>query len=299
MKYLLVILSFLSLKNLNAQYDGMGIWVINHALYNNPGITGNQNSLSANLSFRNDWINSENHPKTLAFSAHTPLKNDNFNVGIMFINDQIGFNNQNSFLGFGSYKIHTKYGKLKLGLKTGINSLSFHQKDLQLHDALDPAFDFNTTKTTLNLGLGLYFEADDYYFGLSVPEFSNKSSDFFININDKVYWNKRLIGGYKFKINEDFTLNNHLVIKKYGQSKSIVELLPIVQFKKTVEAGLLYKINNAFGFIIGYQINHQLKVNYNFDKNKYNIGANTLGNHEFSVNYRLGKLVESYNPKFF
>lgn len=299
MRLLIIILSFLYLNTSFSQYDGNNnSWITNHIAYNNPAATGNKNTLVTNLSFRNDWFLTDNSPKTLVFSAQSPLRNRKWSLGAILINDRVSNFTNNSMLISSAYKIKTSNGDLCFGIKSGINIYS-NNVDFNLHDADDIQYQEVNKLSTIAFGFGAYYHTKKYYFGLSIPEMANKQSLYTFNIANKNYWHKRLMAGRTFKINEKVESVNHLVVRQLGKGKPQLMLLSIVKFSDTYEIGISSRSNNTFGGLLSYQLNKQLKFSYIFDNTFEKAYPKSLGNHEFLISYIFGKIVLTENSKFF
>ncbi|MFM2393128.1 MAG: hypothetical protein RLZZ546_1110 [Bacteroidota bacterium] len=299
MKKSLIFILIFSFFSSFSQLEGQGIASINHTLNSNPAVTGNQNALSATLSFRNEWLSDEYHPRILALSMHTPLKNQKWNVGMMLYNDRFGLQNQNALWGYSSYKIQMSKGILSTGVKAGLNSLSYQEGDFILQDAGDIVFEPNANFLTLSLGLGVYYETQKWYLGASLPDISRHTSDNFMAYGNTNYWNYRFMGAYFFDIKEGLEFKNHFFIKGMGSIKPILEYIPMIVYKKKIETALILRTNVNFGFLANYIISPKLKGGYIFDFNGVSGLPKSVGNHEIVISYRLAEIVNTDNPKFF
>jgi type IX secretion system PorP/SprF family membrane protein len=284
------------------QHDGLGLSFLNQAIAYNPAITGNQEVLSANLNFRNDWLGDEKHPRTLSLATHTPLKKQNWAIGTMIYNDRIGLVSQNSWYGFGSYKVATGMGQLSFGVKTGVNSTSFNPKNEEylLNDANDPIFEQAARNIyTASLGLGIYLQANTYYIGMSIPELNRRSDENSATMSNTMYWQKNILAGYRFYLNEKLELTLNSSIKKLGKGRALYELVPVLKINRTLETGILIRSTSAYGILCNYQISTRIKLGYTFDMFSRKITNRNAGNHELMLNFRLIEIVSTENPRFF
>ena len=87
----------------------------------NPAYAGSNEVLSATGVYRNQWVGFDGAPKTMSFSIHSPLKNKKVNLGLSFINDQLGITNQNKINASYAYRIFFKKSSLAFGVQAGVD----------------------------------------------------------------------------------------------------------------------------------------------------------------------------------
>ena len=71
----------------------------------NPAFAGSREVLSTALLYRNQWVGFDGAPKTMTFSAHTPLNKLSSAIGLQLFSDRIGVSKHN-FTRTGNYLLH-------------------------------------------------------------------------------------------------------------------------------------------------------------------------------------------------
>jgi type IX secretion system PorP/SprF family membrane protein len=178
MKKILIIASLIGLlciPDAFAQQDPQYTQYMYNMNVVNPAYAGSKESLSVGLLYRDQYTDIDGGPQTFTFAAHTPLGNG-LGVGLSAISDQIGPVEENNLYADISYTIDlgAKH-KLAFGIKTGATFFDVGLLDLVLQDEGDDAFSSNINETFFNVGAGFFFYSDNYYLGVSMPNFLNQS----------------------------------------------------------------------------------------------------------------------------
>src|SRR6185369_4848169 len=76
-----------------------------HYMYNtlvvNPGYAGSRDALTITGLHRSQWVDFKGAPLTQTITAHAPLRNEHFGIGVSILNDRIGpTNNTAAFVHF-------------------------------------------------------------------------------------------------------------------------------------------------------------------------------------------------------
>ncbi|MFN7014483.1 MAG: PorP/SprF family type IX secretion system membrane protein, partial [Bacteroidia bacterium] len=118
-RYLIVVLTLI-IFSANAQNDiQFSHFMFNELIYN-PAVAGNSNKIHANLVARQQWMGVENAPSTQFLNAHTWLEKIGGGVGLVILNDKLGF--ENSLTARLNYAYHLKLSEkatISAGLSAG------------------------------------------------------------------------------------------------------------------------------------------------------------------------------------
>ncbi|HLW31212.1 MAG TPA: type IX secretion system membrane protein PorP/SprF, partial [Aequorivita sp.] len=135
----------------------------------NPAYAGSKESLSITALYRNQWTGIDGNPRTLTFSAHSPL-GKNIGLGLSAIKDELGPVSETNIYADFSYTLQLSSKlRLALGLKAGF---SFHKVgllNLELQDPYDPFFSQDIDNSYPNIGAGSFLYSENFYLGISVP----------------------------------------------------------------------------------------------------------------------------------
>ena len=229
----------------DAQYTQ---YMYNMSVINPAYATSKVGVLNLGGIYRSQWVGATGGPKTNSFFAHTPI-NEQMEAGISFINDRLGDGIINESTIAADYAYILKLNettKISLGLKAGLNLFNTNFDGLYLPDgttvganSLDPAFD-NIKQTYLNLGAGAFLYDENYYLGISVPNFlPNKH----LKDNDGVQaigvdeMHLFITGGYVFEINDDLKFKPATMLKMVQGAPLSFDLTANFLINNRFEAG--------------------------------------------------------------
>ncbi len=290
-------------NNYSAQQDEQSSLYMFNPLHFNPAYAGSHNDLSVVGVVRAQWVGIKGAPITQFLSAHSPIKAKNMAVGLNLVNDNIGARNRTSFYGNYAYTLHFKNrSKLNLGLSAGGDLMSVDYNKLVAKDADETDYLVSLTKTTFNIGSGLYYSTTRFYLGLSSPriletKLKNKS----ILISNA--YTKRhffLSTGYVFPINSILDLKTSMLLKMTANAPITVDLNANLFLNKTWWLGLMYRYNESVGFNFAYQHKESLMIGYGFDFPINGLSSlKNAGSHEIMVTYDFNKNKAFGSPRYF
>lgn len=303
--YLTVLIALTGLLEVQAQQDPHYTQYMYNMSVMNPAYAGSKDALSLGLLYRKQWVEIEDAPTTATFFGHSPV-GKNVGLGLSVISDKIGPVEENNVYGDFSYTLNLgAEHKLAFGLKAGA---TFHKVGLfseigdgHVPDANDPAFAENTSNTFLNIGAGLFFYADNYYIGASVPNMlKSKHLDF----NGREFGSEAshyfLTGGYVFDINQNFKLKPFAMVKSaFNAPTSLDVSLNTLMYNK-LEAGVTYRLEDSFGAMVNFAITPNFRIGYAYDYIVSDLSAKTKASHEVMLLWDINFLKKvSTSPRFF
>jgi type IX secretion system PorP/SprF family membrane protein len=263
---------------------------------------------------RSQWVSIDGAPTSTSVFAHIPLK-DNIEVGVSFLNDNIGDGTINENVITADFAYILKLNetlKLSLGLKAGVNLLNTDPNGKRLPDGTivglnssDQAFN-NINESFLNAGAGAFLYTDKYYLGLSVPNFlPNKyledTNGFKAVGVDEIHF--FLTGGYVFDINDNIKFKPATMMKAVSGAPLSVDLTANVLINNRFEAGVAYRFDDSVAGLASFRITPSLKIGYAYDYTLSNLGDYNDGSHELMILFDLSKinLTRGYekSPRFF
>jgi type IX secretion system PorP/SprF family membrane protein len=311
----LVLLFFLEAAVVMGQADSnkisLGYPIYSQYLQNglviNPAYAGTRGALSAFLSYREQWRETEGSPVIQSVSLHTPLKNDKVALGIMAQFMQYGYTKSTSIYADYAYHIKLKTGKLSFGLKGGIDLANTDYTGILLTDAGDPVFMADEQPYALpNIGAGVYYFSEKLFAGLAVPKFLNYSKtgtgsvqayhsfneyDFIFSAGGLITFSPF----FKFKpsILIDYSLEDtkNLTQLDINGNFILADLIWLGGSYRTTE-------EVAVG-IIQLQLNQQLMLGFSYDYPMGSTNSSLGGSTEFVFRYEFGYKVSAANPRYF
>lgn len=310
MKKIFLILALFLSVTLYAQQDAQYTqYMYNMSVINPAYTTSNFGVLNLGGLHRSQWNGIAGAPNSSNLFAHIPLNNQ-LEVGASIINDNIGDVVKENNLFFDvAYKLNfDSFGTLSFGVKTGFTlfDVNFNGFTLESGDVFtDPDFENNIQKTFFNFGTGIYFNTDNYYVGLSIPNILttkhlNRNNGKYQGV-ENAHW--YLTSGYVFEINDTFKLKPAFMLKTAKGAPFTLDITTNILYNNKVEFGLGYRTEDAISGMINFSVTPELNIGYAYDHTISNLGPFSSGSHEIILLYKifisnLNKGFEK-SPRFF
>ena len=269
----------------------------------NPGYTGSTGALEANLLLRSQWMGFSGAPQTGTFCIHSPLKNQKIGLGLNIISDEIGPSSEQFLTGNFSYTIQTSYKtKLALGVKAGARMLNIDWSKGSFYDNNDVLLKNNIDNKIMPLlGTGAYLYSDNWYLGLSVPNFLRY--DYYDDIQEAVISDKLhyfLIGGYVFTLSDKLKFKPSVLVKAVGGSPLSTDVSANFLLQEKLTLGASYRWDDSVSALVGFQISNSFFAGYAFDYTTTKLNKYNDGTHEVILRYSFPqKTVAIKSPRFF
>lgn len=269
----------------------------------NPGYTGSTGSLEANLLLRKQWVGLSGAPQTGTFGLHAPLRNQKIGLGLNIIADDLGPSSEQFVTGNFAYTIETSYKtKLAFGLKAGARMLNIDWAKGRFYDSNDVLLNNNIDNKIMPLvGAGAYLYADNWYLGLSVPNFMRY--DYYDDIKESVISDKMhyyFMGGYVFNFTDNLKFKPSVLVKAVGGSPLAMDVSANFLLQEKVTLGASYRWDDSVSALVGFQISKSFFAGYAFDYTVTKLNKYNDGSHEIILRYQLPqKATAIKSPRFF
>ena len=276
----------------------------------NPGYAGSRGVLSIAALHRSQWVGLDGAPTTQTLNVHSPIS-ERVGLGLSILNDEIGngTNQDTYFDAVFSYTIPTsENGKLSFGLKAGGHFLNIDFNKLRNYDPSTAALGQTNIdkKFSPNFGAGVYYHTEQFYAGLSIPNFletehfdSSGNSNSYI-AQERMNW--YLITGYVFEVNPDLKLKPALLFKAVEGAPLQADLSATVLLNDTFSLGAAYRWDAALSALVGFQLNEKLMLGLAYDREITELGSTSFNDGSFEIFLRLEFLTNYKNiltPRFF
>jgi len=281
-----------------------------HYMFNtmtyNPGIAGISGMICATVISRQQWTGFPGAPATTIFNVSSPLPifNRNSGVGLHIQRDNIGFDNNINLTGAYSYHLSIGSGKLGIGASLGMLNKnlepSWHIPSGGEHTppSGDPWIPENNENiVALDVGVGLYYEANDYYAALSVTHINQPKVKY---TKEDTYVNRHYYAtaGYIVRLaNPAFEVIPSVLAVSDGKVTQF-SINSLVKYNKKVWGGVSYRAGDALIGMVGLELYNGLRLGYSYDFTLSDIRRSSSGSHEFMINYsfdiNLGKSPMRY-----
>jgi type IX secretion system PorP/SprF family membrane protein len=305
---------------INAQQEVQFSQAHFNKLFYNPAFSGVNEALNVNAFYRTQWVGIPGNPEYQSITADMPIYRANSGIGIVFLNDKIGAE-QNTNIAI-SYAYITKVGQstLSFGLSAGMNQKSIDGTILRAPqgqyepNVINHDDDFipvgKVSAFAQVFGIGVLLKNEQYFIGISANRLFESSYNFNENGKDIKIYNKRHINlqaGYLFELTDDIDLQTSILLKS-DLVEHQLDLNVMIIYNDFLWGGLSYRGYNKYSQdaivgLFGININKSIKFGYSYDFNLSNLKVVNSGSHELFINYTLpmakpgkGKIIN--NPRF-
>ncbi|WP_276483667.1 type IX secretion system membrane protein PorP/SprF [Paraflavitalea pollutisoli] len=310
-------------------------YVLNNYILN-PALAGIENYTDIRLSHRHQWSGLEGAPVTTYFTAHTPLKKDDYGrttatgyapsnesvlgdpyfrtyeaapahagIGLTVLNDRTG--PLNRFTAYGSFAYHVPLStklSLAMGISGGVSQLSLRQGDLDFGDAtVDPAVTskgtINKLKPEANAGLWLY--GQDFFVGASVqqlvPSKISWADNNVVPMEGKLVPHTFVTAGYRFWLGDAFSLLPSVMVRYVSPMPLGVDVNAKLQYKQLVWVGAAYRHEEGFAGMAGLHVAKGIIAGYSYDYTISKLNTVSRGSHELMIGFILGNKYIDDSPR--
>ena len=105
-----------------AQHTPITTQYLFNGLLINPAYAGSRDALTANLTWRKQWVGFDGAPETQVLSVHSPLTGKKLALGLLVTNDGIGISKQTGVMTNYAYRVKLGTGKLSFGIGAGFKT---------------------------------------------------------------------------------------------------------------------------------------------------------------------------------
>ncbi|HPJ63363.1 type IX secretion system membrane protein PorP/SprF [Lentimicrobium sp.] len=300
-KSILIIGLFLVTVSAMSQRDALYSQFMFNRLVINPGYTGSRDMLTMTLLNRYQWVGfGDGAPKTLTFSAHSPLRNENVALGMYVYADQTGPFTDVGFMGNYAYRVRLFKGILSLGLQAGFNQVNVDWDALEMRDGDDEVI-LNRPKNKLqpDANFGIYYYTRSYYLGVS-------SKQLFESQYGKVEFENGLtsyatlarhfygIAGLALPLSDNIVFRPGMMFKYTANAPLNMDLNASFLFNDVLWVGASYRTNknaitskNAIVFMVELNLTDNWRLGYSYDAYLTEMKTHTQGSHEVMISYDM------------
>ena len=305
-----VVLVIACFGGVTAQQDAQYTQYMYNTITVNPAYAGSRGVLSINGLHRSQWIGLDGAPKTQTLNFHTPVS-ERVGIGLSIVNDEIGngTNQDTYFDAVFSYTIPTSTeGKLSFGLKAGGHLLNIDFNKLANYSAElnNSGLDNIDKKFSPNIGAGIYYHTNNFYAGLSVPNFLKTQHFDDAAGNSSFLAEERLnfyfITGYVFDVNPRLKFKPAALLKAVSGAPLQIDLSANFMLNNKFTLGAAYRWDAAFSALFGFQISDQFMIGLAYDREITELGNSTFNDGSFEVMLRyefLTRYKKVITPRFF
>jgi type IX secretion system PorP/SprF family membrane protein len=286
--YLLILISIINSQNLWCQSDvKLSNFFLTPMTYN-PAYAGSYGGLSLTSLYSSQWVGFDGAPKTIIVNGHGTLKNPNIGLGIEIMHDEIGAASDTKLLGNYAYQVQlNKIWHLALGMKAGVSLFNIDYNKLRI---LNPEelndFDGGIMNTNAEIGAGLYLHNENFYLGLSVPNYltiatidnttlAKRSTNFYMST------------GYKFNLQNDLFFQPSALVRVVNGAPVNALLAGTIDWQEKVYGSVNIDFKSTVGVFAGFRFKEKYLLGYSYDSSITNFSTANTGIHSVFINVRL------------
>jgi len=267
-------------------------YMFNHMLFN-PGSAGSSGMICATAMNRQQWVGFEGAPSTTLFHVNAAVRPFKLRsgIGLTIVNDKTGFDTDNSLSLSYSYIMDLGPGRLGAGVNIGIlnkaisPSWNIPSGDIFVPPSGDPLIPENKESfIAFDMGLGLYYNAANWYAGISVTHLNQPEIKYTKGIPYLPRQYYATAGYYLTLPNPSFELIPSLLV--FSDARIVqFTVNTMVRYNKKVWGGVSYRAGDAMVGMLGIELYNGVRIGYAYDFPLTDIRKGTSGSHEFLVNY--------------
>lgn len=295
-KIILITMGVLLLSNNTsmAQTEPMYSQYMYNMLGVNPAYAGSREATSFNIFQRRQWVGIEGAPQTTSVSLDQAILNKKAGWGIQLFDDKLGVEKADGINLMTATRIRvSENGILSGGLSFGIMNYRIDLINVaNRFTPSDPAFYSNFNKWTPSIGLGLYYNTDNFYAGISIPNIlKSRLSAFDVfksglqKVNAKHIF---LTTGIVIPLNEDIKIKPSTMIKMVEGAPIEADLNTNIWFHDLISVGVSYRTGDAVIGMAEIQATENLRFGYSYDITISPLKYYNNGSHEFMIRYEFG-----------
>ena len=277
---------------LNAQQDAMFTKYMFNSLSMNPAYAGSHENLRVSAQARRQWMNFPGSPTTLLASIDGTAADNRMGWGGLLGYDRIGLNYITDLHGNYAYRFGVGEGTLALGIRAGVTWYRSNLASADLGDlVVDPVFDQNVSFFIPKAGIGVYYQQEKFYAGVSVPTLVSIDPRRDFSLKDDSTFARRhyfLHTGMVFAAAEGFSLKPSVLIKAVKGAPVEADLNLQLYFLERFGVGVSYRTGDAVVCMAELFTRSGLRVGYSYDFTLSRINNHGGGAHEIIVGYEWG-----------
>lgn len=259
----------------------------------NPAYVGTVETPDITGLYRVQWSGIPGAPRTMRFGVNLPFQNEKNGLGFNVVSDQLGPTTQTYIDVAYSFQVKlSEETKLSFGVDAGGSLLDVDYTKGDFENPNEPLLNNADTfnKFYPTVGAGIFMYQQNWYVGLSVPNFltSGLYADEVANIvEDKMQFN--FIGGYVFDFSEGLKFKPAVLMNYLNGSPLNLNLSANFLISDVVTLGASYRLDNALSGLAGLQVSNSLFLGYAYDYNTNGLGEYSQGSHEVILKFYLGR----------
>ena len=282
----------------------------------NPAIAGSEGYMAINLTAHEQWLGVKDAPKTHAISFQNRVSPQSFlnrlqplrsryakpsriskvGLGAYLYDDRRGLINQTGAQLTYAYHMDLDESQLSFGLTLSIMQYSINKDKIKLFESTDQLVDNSNLKALIpDFNFGVYYTTPEAYIGFSALQLMQSPLKLG-NVDKESFKQGRtynLMGGYRFAIDRDYSIEPSFLLKSTEQFNAQVDAGARLYYQNNYWGGLAYRTGGVISVNIGMRYD-KFYFGYAFDYTMNALQSNSIGSHELMVSYKIGQSSRKY-----
>jgi len=289
--------------SLQAQQDPSYSMYMFNGLFLNPAYAGSREVLNVMGIVRDQWVGIDGAPRTANLSINSPLRRDQYALGMVISDDKIGLSNTLNVTPSFAYRIRIKQSRLCFGVQASFAYYNQNNTNAELvQTGADAAYAGNQNLFVPNFGFGIYAYGKRYFVGVSAPHLlpsslKDKTTLVIGNTPDaKMYNAYVLTAGYVIGKDPAIVKFRPTILLKYQQGLPHnipqIDISPALLFIDRLWLGVTYRTGGDYSYIgqaiipfLQIKVTPQLEIGYSYDAELTALKHYTSGTHELMIGY--------------
>ncbi len=295
--------------HIQAQQEAVYSQYIFNPMAINPAQIGKITTPEVNVLYRKQWLGAdfEGDPQVQAIIGVLPLKSEKVSLGFQFFNDIAGIVKSTGGLLNYAYKVKLNDDNMNLtmGVQAGATNFRACLTCVNTGTPIDPNFTQNVNKYLPNIGAGVYLNNQNFYIGLSVPQFIPNDLSL-TETNGSTGQNKQVryyFGeiGYRARLTRYISFEPSVLVKVIENAPPTFDFNAKLELLEKLTLGTSYRSSNQqfrdasknvrlgdlfVGFL---QIQVSSKIQFGYAYNAPIGTQGQIGSHELMLKYRFTK----------
>ncbi len=259
----------------------------------NPAYAGSQEILAMDLLTRIQWVGINGAPRTISFTAHTPLKNPHIGLGLNAYRDEVGPSLDYGVLGTFAYRVIFPTTKLCFGVSAGIKYNDIDWSRLDPKNGNDFALSNQVkNKVVPDVDFGIYYYGSRFYVGASSKHLlqnqmtiSSTTPAETKNSYTKLLRHFYGMAGAAFPLTENLVFMPSILCKYVQNAPFQTDLNASFMIHDVLTLGASYRTDNALGLLVEVNITKSLTFGYSYDIWFNALQSYNKGSHEIRLGF--------------
>jgi type IX secretion system PorP/SprF family membrane protein len=294
MKKILTLVLLITATASFAQQD----MLFTHYMYNkmalNPACAGSRELFGMELITRFQWVGISGAPRTISFTANTPLKNPHIGIGFLALRDELGPMVDYGVMGTFAYRILFPTSRLSFGIQAGIKYVDIDWVALKPKTAGDiELVNQAQNKVVPDVDFGIYYYGQMFYAGFSsrhllqnqvmVSRATPDGTTSFTRLMRHFYG----MAGMVFRLSDNLVFTPS-VLAKYVQNVPFqADFTASFTMYDILTLGASYRTESAIGLMAEVNITKNISAGYSYDIWFNDLMKNNSGSHEIRIGVNL------------